>query len=133
MGTKKEQPPTLVGIVQSRDYCFGDAPEDALQLDCGRSLRGVNIRYETYGTLNADKSNAILLFHALTGSHHAHGYNDDLPEAGDFWQPEYFEGWWDRMIGPGKPLDTERYFIICVNFLGSCYGSTCPVSPAPDG
>ena len=93
----------------------------------------MQLAYETYGSLNADKSNAILLFHALTGSHHAHGYNDDLPEAGEFWQPEYYEGWWDRMIGPGKPLDTERYFIICANFVGSCYGSTGPASLAPDG
>ena len=77
MGTKKEQPPTLVGIVQSRDYCFGDAPEDALQLDCGRSLRGVNIRYETYGTLNADKSNAILVEHALTGDAHLAGFHSE--------------------------------------------------------
>lgn len=101
--------------------------------DSGDTLPDVQLAYETYGTLNADKSNAILLFHALTGSHHAHGYNDCVPEAGTFWQPEYYEGWWDKMIGPGQPLDTERYFIICVNFLGSCYGSTGPADLAPDG
>ncbi len=101
--------------------------------DSGETLPGIVLAYETYGTLNADKSNAILLFHALTGSHHAHGYNDNLPEAGTFWKPENWQGWWDRMIGPGKPLDTERYFIICANFLGSCYGSSGPASIAPDG
>lgn len=105
----------------------------AFTFDNGEQLPEVQLAYETYGQLNAEKSNAILLFHALTGSHHAHGYNDDLPEAGEFWQPEYYEGWWDRMIGPGKPLDTERYFIICANFVGSCYGSTGPASLAPDG
>ncbi len=101
--------------------------------DNGETLPGMQLAYETYGELNPDKSNAILLFHALTGSHHAHGLNASLPEAGDFWQPENFEGWWDRMIGPGKPLDTEKYFIICINYLGSCYGSSGPTSPAPDG
>lgn len=101
--------------------------------DSGDTLPDICLAYETYGTLNADKSNAILLFHALTGSHHAHGHNDNLPEAGSFWQPENFEGWWDRMIGPGKPLDTDRYFIVCANFLGSCYGSSGPASIAPDG
>lgn len=99
----------------------------------GVTLPNVQLAYETYGTLNADKSNAVLLFHALTGSHHAHGWNETLPEAGQFWQPEYFEGWWDLMIGPGKPLDTDKFFIICINYLGSCYGSTGPTSPAPDG
>lgn len=99
----------------------------------GETLPDVRLAYETYGKLNKDKSNAILLFHALTGSHHAHGYNDNLPEAGTFWQPENHQGWWDRMIGPGKPLDTERFFIICANYLGSCYGSSGPTQTAPDG
>ena len=99
----------------------------------GETLPDIRLAYETYGKLNKDKSNAILLFHALTGSHHAHGYNDNLPEAGTFWQPENHQGWWDRMIGPGKPLDTERFFIICANYLGSCYGSSGPTQTAPDG
>lgn len=108
-------------------------PIGSFTFAAGVTLPDVQLAYETYGTLNADKSNAILLFHALTGSHHAHGWNDNLPEAGDFWQPEYFQGWWDLMIGEGKPLDTNKYFIICINYLGSCYGSTGPTSPAPDG
>lgn len=114
--------------VQTHIFPLGD-----FTFDSGETLPNMQLAYETYGQLNEQKSNAILLFHALTGSHHAHGYNDSLPEAGDFWQPENYEGWWNRMIGSGKPLDTDRYFIICANFLGSCYGSSGPVSLAPDG
>lgn len=114
--------------VQSHIFRLGD-----FTFHSGETLPDIRLAYETYGTLNADKSNAILLFHALTGSHHAHGYNDNLPEAGTFWQPENHQGWWDRMIGPGKPLDTERFFIICANYLGSCYGSSGPTQTAPDG
>lgn len=118
----------MENTVRTRIFRIGD-----FTFDSGETLPDVQLAYETYGTLAADKRNAILLFHALTGSHHAHGYNDDVPEAGGFWQPEYYEGWWDRMIGPGKPLDTDKYFIVCANFLGSCYGSTGPASLAPDG
>lgn len=114
--------------VQSHIFRLGD-----FTFHSGETLPDIRLAYETYGTLNADKSNAILLFHALTGSHHAHGYNDNLPEAGTFWQPENHQGWWDLMIGPGKPLDTERFFIICANYLGSCYGSSGPTQTAPDG
>lgn len=114
--------------VKTQIFRIGD-----FTFDTGETLPNICLAYETYGELNADKSNAILLFHALTGSHHAHGLNTDLPEAGDFWRAENHEGWWDRMIGPGKPLDTKRYFIVCVNFLGSCYGSSGPTSIAPDG
>ena len=77
MSTKKAQPPTLIGIVKPQDFTFGNTPEDALQLDCGRSLRSVNIRYETYGTLNEDKSNAILVEHALTGDAHLAGFHSE--------------------------------------------------------
>jgi len=114
--------------VKTRILPIGD-----FTFDSGDTLPGIELAYETYGSLAPDKSNAILLFHALTGSHHAHGRNEHLPEAGDFWQPENYDGWWDRMIGPGKPLDTDRYFIVCINFLGSCYGTTGPASLAPDG
>lgn len=118
----------MTNTVRTQIFPIGD-----FTFDSGETLPNLQLAYETYGTLAPDKGNAILLFHALTGSHHAHGYNDDVPEAGTFWQPEYYEGWWDRMIGPGKPLDTDKYFIVCVNFLGSCYGSSGPASIAPDG
>ena len=103
------------------------------RFDSGDTLPDVRLAYETYGTLAPDAGNALLLFHALTGSHHAHGLNDNLPEADSFWQPENHEGWWDAMIGPGKPLDTDKFFIVCANYLGSCYGSTGPTCTAPDG
>lgn len=119
---KKSFPPSLVGIVQEHDFHFGDAPGDELKLDCGRSLRGVNIRYETYGKLHDDKSNAILVEHALTGDAHLAGFH-----AGKEKKP----GWWDAQVGPGRPFDTDQYFIICSNILGGCSGSTGPSSIDP--
>ncbi len=114
--------PHKTHIAQCKDFLF----DSGMRMD-------VQLAYECYGQLNAAKDNVILLNHALTGSHHAHGYCDQLPEAGSFWQPENHEGWWNKMLGEGKPLDCSRYFIICVNYLGSCYGSTGPASLAPDG
>ena len=99
----------------------------------GEEVPNACLAYETYGVLQGRGENALLVLHALTGSHHAFGMNPDLPEAGNFWQPENYTGWWEGMIGPGKPLNTNKYFIVCINYLGSCYGSTGPVSPAPDG
>lgn len=101
--------------------------------ESGVLIPNVQAAYECYGTLNADASNAILLFHALTGSQHAHGINRAVPGTGTLWQEENHEGWWDSMIGAGKPLDTDRYFIVCINLLGSCYGTTGPCSPHTDG
>lgn len=98
----------------------------------GGSLPEIKIAYETWGELNADKSNAILLNHALSGSHHAWGLNPDIPEAGDLWQPEMHQGWWEDIIGPGKAVDTDKFFVICPNYLGGCYGSTGPVSINPE-
>lgn len=94
-----------------------------LPLDSGQSLEGVQIAYETYGTLNPDKSNAILICHALTGDQYVASPH---PITGK-------PGWWQRMVGPGKPIDTDRFFVICGNVLGSCMGSTGPASLAPDG
>ena len=94
-----------------------------LPLQSGASLRDYSLRYETYGTLNADKSNAVLICHALNASHHV---------AGVYEGQEKSEGWWDNMIGPGKALDTTRFFVIGVNNLGSCFGSTGPMHTNPD-
>ena len=101
---------------------------DALPLQSGASIRAYDLSYETYGSLNADKSNAVLICHALNASHHVAGiYLDD---AG---QPvPRSEGWWDTMVGPGKPLDTDQFFVIGVNNLGSCFGSTGPMQINPD-
>jgi homoserine O-acetyltransferase len=97
--------------------------EAALPLQSGASIRGYSLSYETYGTLNADKSNAVLICHALNASHHVAGVYADQPEN---------RGWWDNMIGPGKSVDTDKFFVIGVNNLGSCFGSTGPMHPHPD-
>jgi len=93
-----------------------------LALRSGASLPGFELMYETYGTLNAEHSNAILICHALNASHHVAGTYADHPDS---------EGWWDNMVGPGKPVDTHRFFVIGVNNLGSCFGSTGPISIDP--
>lgn len=105
-----------------------DAP---LTLREGGELPEATLAYETWGELNADGSNAILLFHALSGSHHAAGHNPDIPGIGDRWQPEMHDGWWEGILGPGKALDTDKYFVICANYIGGCYGSTGPASIDP--
>ena len=95
----------------------------ALKLDCGASLAHVDIAYRTYGTLNKDKSNAILICHALTGDQHPAGDNPLTDK----------EGWWTQIVGPGSIIDTDKYFVICSNVLGGCGGSTGPQSDKPDG
>ena len=94
-----------------------------LPLQSGASLRDYTLAYETYGTLNADRSNAVLICHALNASHHVAGVYAGQPKS---------EGWWDNMIGPGKPVDTNQFFVIGVNNLGSCFGSTGPMHTNPD-
>ncbi|MFO1483294.1 MAG: homoserine O-acetyltransferase [Verrucomicrobiaceae bacterium] len=94
-------------------------------------LPGITVAYETYGKLNAAKSNAILLFHALSGSQHAAGHNPTVSNTDERWTEECHTGWWDLFIGPDKALDTKRYFIICANYLGGCYGSTGPATTNP--
>jgi homoserine O-acetyltransferase len=96
---------------------------EPLPLRSGASVRGYDLAYETYGTLNADRSNAVLVCHALNASHHV---------AGVYAGQDHSEGWWDTMIGPGKPVDTDRFFVIGVNNLGSCFGSTGPMHLNPD-
>ncbi len=108
------------------------SPAEPLRLRDGGMLPGARIAYEAWGTLNADKSNAIMLFHALSGSHHAAGHNPAIDGVGALWQEEMHDGWWEDMIGPSKALDTNKYFIICANYLGGCYGSTGPASINPE-
>lgn len=107
-----------VGLVRTHSWTF----EEPLALDCGQTLSPVTQAYETYGELTPERDNAILIFHALSGDAHVAGYHtpqDPKP------------GWWDIMVGPGKPFDTSRYFVICVNVLGGCKGSTGPSSLDP--
>ncbi|CAN5117895.1 homoserine O-acetyltransferase [soil metagenome] len=101
---------------------------EVLPLRSGASIRAYDLSYETYGQLNADKSNAVLICHALNASHHVAGvYLDESGQVRD-----RSEGWWDTMIGPAKPVDTDRFFVIGVNNLGSCFGSTGPMQTNPD-
>ena len=97
------------------------ASEDPLVFTRGGSVSPISVRYETYGQLNRAKSNAVFVCHALTGDAHAAGFKVGASKP----------GWWDTMIGPGKPVDTERYFVICPNLLGGCQGSTGPSSINP--
>jgi homoserine O-acetyltransferase len=109
-----------VGIVKTRSFTFAGPPKEMV-LESGRTLGPVTLAYETYGKLNRDKTNAILVAHALSGDAHAAGLHegDSAP------------GWWEVMIGPGKAFDTDRYFVICSNVLGGCKGSTGPSSTHP--
>ena len=93
-----------------------------LPLQSGASLQDYTLMYETYGTLNADKSNAVLVCHALNASHHVAGEYEGVPKS---------LGWWDNMVGPGKSLDTDKFFVIGINNLGSCFGSTGPMHDNP--
>jgi homoserine O-acetyltransferase len=115
---------TSIGVVTPATMHFSTP----LELQSGAVLRDYNLVYETYGTLNADRSNAVLVCHALNASHHVAGLHADangqpLPKS---------QGWWGNMIGPGKPLDTDKFFVIGINNPGSCFGSTGPMHTNPD-
>ncbi len=110
-----------VGLVEERKFTFADDNEP-LKLESGHTLAPVDITYETYGEPNEDKSNAILIVHALSGDAHAAGYHHPNDRR---------TGWWDEMIGPGKAFDTRKYWVICSNIIGGCKGSTGPASINP--
>lgn len=113
---------TMIAHPQSMHFA------EPLLLQSGKSIRAFDLAYETYGTLNSDKSNAVLVCHALNASHHVAGVYAHADEK----IQEKSAGWWDNMIGPGKPLDTNHFFVIGVNNLGSCFGSTGPMHVNPD-
>ncbi|MCF6248004.1 MAG: homoserine O-acetyltransferase [Desulfobacula sp.] len=110
-----------IGIVEKLFFTFADKPE-LLRLESGADIGPVTIAYETCGTLNPEKDNVILVLHALSGDSHVAGYYDAKDTK---------PGWWDIMVGPGKGIDTDKYFIICINIIGSCAGSTGPSSMNP--
>ncbi len=112
-------PPDNVGLVTPQTHKF----TTPLALDCGRTLDNYELIYETYGSLNKSHSNAVLICHALSGDHHAAGY---------YTMQDKKPGWWDTCIGPGKPIDTNRFFVVSLNNLGGCKGSTGPKSINPD-
>jgi homoserine O-acetyltransferase/O-succinyltransferase len=111
---------TEIGFVEPKFFTFAGPPNE-LALESGQKLGPITLAYETYGTLNRTKTNAILIEHAFSGDAHAAGYikGDDKP------------GWWDNLIGPGKAFDTDKYFVICSNVIGGCRGSTGPASVNP--
>lgn len=112
-------PQDSIGLVVPETIKF----DEPLELACGRTLVDYQLVIETYGKLNEEKNNAVLICHALSGHHHAAGYHSPAD-----WKP----GWWDNYIGPGKPIDTDRFFVVCPNNLGGCHGSTGPSSINPE-
>ena len=108
-----------VGLVRTQTWTF----EEPLELECGQSLSPVTQAYECYGRLSERGDNAILIFHALSGDAHVAGYH--TPE-------DHKPGWWDLMVGPGKPFDTDKYVVICANVIAGCKGSTGPSSTDPE-
>jgi len=119
--TQKESQGMSVGIVEKKAHTFADPPKEMV-LECGRRLGPITLAYETCGALDAEKSNAVLILHALSGDAHvagSHSPEDEKP------------GWWDSMVGPGKGIDTNKYFVICSNIIGSCMGSTGPCTINP--
>jgi homoserine O-acetyltransferase len=107
-----------VGAVRAQSMRFAEP----LALDCGATLENYDLVFETYGSLNAERTNAVLVCHALSASHHVAGFYAEAPQN---------VGWWDNMVGPGKPLDTEKFFVLGVNNPGGCFGSTGPSSVNP--
>lgn len=118
-------------ITETKFIEFGGINEPYALLDGGQ-LPGIQVAYEAWGELNADKSNAILLCHALSGSHHVRGHNGGIDGVGDLWQEELHQGYWEEFVGPAKAIDTDKYFVICANYLGGCYGTTGPRSVNPE-
>jgi homoserine O-acetyltransferase len=112
-------PADSVGLIKPQTMHF-DQP---LELECGRALASCDLVYETYGQLNAARSNAVLICHALSGHHHAAGYHS---------MDDKRPGWWDNCIGPGKAIDTNRFFVVSINNIGGCHGSTGPSSINPE-
>ena len=110
-----------VGLVETQYFTFAEPPNE-MELDCGRKLGPITLAYETYGELNANKSNAILILHALSGDAHVAGYHTPVDRK---------PGWWDVMVGPSKGFDTNKYCVICSNVVGGCRGSTGPSSINP--
>jgi homoserine O-acetyltransferase len=112
---------STVGIVKPKRFTFA-RPGEEMPLDSGRKLGPITLEYETYGELNEEKSNGVIVFHALSGDAHVAGYHRHSDEK---------PGWWDNAIGPGKAVDTDRYFVVCANVIGGCRGSTGPGSVDP--
>ena len=116
--TPRHLAPGEVGLVAPRDFIYSHP----FSFRSGQSISGFQLRYETYGTLNATRDNAVLICHALSGDHHCAGWHTPADKK---------PGWWNNLIGPGKAVDTRRFFVICANVPGGCSGSTGPSSLNP--
>jgi len=121
--------PCTVGWTRPKRVVLADK-SNPLPLDCGESLQPVTVEYETYGQLNRARDNAVFILHALSGDAHAAGWDAEWERDHRPWRKDR-PGWWDEMIGPGKAFDTSRYFVVCANLLGSCYGTTGPWETNP--
>ncbi|MBW2298268.1 MAG: homoserine O-acetyltransferase, partial [Deltaproteobacteria bacterium] len=119
--TQKDNRDASVGMVEKKLHSIAEPPHEMV-LECGERLGPITLAYETYGTLNSKKTNAVLILHALSGDAHVAGYHSEEDQK---------PGWWDSMVGPRKGIDTDKYFIICSNIIGSCMGSTGPCTLNP--
>lgn len=119
-----------LGDVATQFFTFADARKP-FAFRTGETLAPVTLAYETYGTLSPKKDNAILVFHALSGSQHAAGRNPSVPGLNGRWTREQHHGWWDNFIGPDKAINTDHFFVVCANYIGGCYGSSGPASLDP--
>ena len=123
------KPVSALGEVETKFFNFADRRHPFV-FRTGEKLASVTLAYETYGELSPARDNAILVFHALSGSQHAAGVNLSVPGV-KLWTDEMYVGWWDGFIGPGKALDTDKFFVVCANIIGGCYGSSGPASKSP--
>ena len=123
--------PNSIAQTNTQFFHFNDK-ESPLELKCGEKLTNFTLAYETYGQMSQNKDNVILLFHALSASQHAAGITENIEVLSIECDKECQTGWWDDFIGSGKALDTDKYCVICANYLGGCYGSTGPSSIDPE-
>jgi homoserine O-acetyltransferase/O-succinyltransferase len=128
---KPSRTPSPLHNAETRFLKFA-TPDEPFPLAGGDSLSEGVLAYETYGQLNEARSNALLVFHALSGSQHAAGWNPAVEGLGERWTDECQTGWWNDFVGPDKAIDTDSFFVICCNYLGGCYGSTGPSSINPE-
>jgi homoserine O-acetyltransferase/O-succinyltransferase len=127
-GTRDDGPdaPDSVGWTSARTIRLVDS-DKPIELELGGAIGPIDVEYETCGTLSPRKDNVVFIAHALSGDAHVAGWDKDTAKNGRVWRQRK-PGWWDAIVGPGKAIDTKRYFVICPNVLGSCYGTTGPSS-----